>query len=112
MLVLALSVRDVDGVAELLVLAITHTPPNDPVDAVPIPLDVKRRLGLDDASSWIVTTEANSFVWPEPDIRSVPGRVPATAVYGRVPGSLLKQAALSYLANHRVQRSRRIVRTA
>lgn len=32
-----------------------------------------------------VTTEANAFIWPGPDIRPVPGRTPTTMIYGRVP---------------------------
>jgi hypothetical protein len=37
--------------------------------AVEIPLAVKKRMGLDDDHSWIVTTEVNRFIWPGPDIR-------------------------------------------
>lgn len=110
-LVLALSVRDADGATEVLVLAITRSPPADPADAIPFPPTIKRQLGLEDAPWWIVTTEANVFVWPGPDIRPVPGRRPATAIYGRVPDSLLKRAALSYLSNRRLQRSRNVMRT-
>ena len=110
-LVLALSVKEADGTTELLVLAVTHTPPVNADDVVAFPQDVKRRLGLDDAPSWIVTTEANAFVWPGPDIRPVPGRTPPTVIYGRVPDSLLRQVARSYLANRDKQRSRLIPRT-
>jgi hypothetical protein len=67
--VLALSVKDEDGSTQLLVLAITHTARADPESAVAIPHEVKRRIGLDDVPAWIVTTEANAFVWPGPDIR-------------------------------------------
>jgi hypothetical protein len=67
--VLALSVRDAEGATNVLVLAVTHTPPSDFDDAVPFPPDAKRRIGLDDAPAWIVTTEANAFVWPGPDVR-------------------------------------------
>jgi len=110
-LVLALSVKEADGTTEVLVLAVTHTPPANAADVVAFPQDIKRRLGLDDAPSWIVTTEANAFVWPGPDIRPVPGRTPPTVIYGRVPDSLLRQVARSYLANRDKQRSRLIPRT-
>lgn len=110
-LVLALSVKTSDETIDVLVLAVTHTPPANADDAVPFPLDAKRRIGLDDAPSWIVTTEANAFVWPGPDIRPVPDRTPATFVYGRVPDGLLKQVARSYLVNRDKQRSRLIKRT-
>jgi hypothetical protein len=40
-------------------------------EAVEIPLAVKKRMGLDDQHSWIITTEINRFIWPGPDIRTV-----------------------------------------
>ncbi len=110
-LVLALSIKETEETTEVLVLAVTHTLPADAADAVPLPQDVKYRLGLDDAPSWIVTTEANSFIWPGPDIRPVPGRTPTTMIYGRVPEGLLRQVARSYLANRDKQRSRLVPRT-
>ena len=73
------------------VLPITHTPPENPVLAVEIPKETKRRLGLDDERSWIVLTEANRFVWPGPDLRVVqPGDLSSVA-YGLVPQALFKQ---------------------
>ena len=110
-LVLAVSPKPDEGTSEVLVLAITHTPSSASEDAVPIPRDVKQRIGLDDALSWIVTTEANAFIWPGPDIRPVPGRTPRTVVYGRIPDGLLRQVARSFLANRDRQQSRRVVRT-
>jgi hypothetical protein len=109
--VLALSVKDVDGTTDVLALAVTHMPPTHAGDAVPFPQDLKRRIGLDDAPSWIVTTEANAFVWPGPDIRPVPNRTPTTVIYGRVPDGLLRQIARAYLANRDKQRARLIQRT-
>jgi hypothetical protein len=110
-LALALSVSEQDGATRVLVLPITHSPRIKPLDAVAIPPEAKRRLGLDAAPAWIVTTEANAFAWPGPDIRPVPGRRPRTAVYGRVPGSLLRQVARSFLAHRERQRSRLVPRT-
>lgn len=110
-LVLAVAAKPGEEISEVLVLAITHAPPGVPADAVLIPQDVKQRLGLDAAPSWVVTTEANAFVWPGPDIRPVLGRTPRTVVYGRIPDSLLRQVARSFLANRDRQRSRRVVRT-
>ena len=110
-MVLALSIKEADGTTEILALAVTHTPPADPTDAVAFPQDIKRRLGLDDVPSWIVTTEANAFIWPGPDVRPVPGRTPRTVIYGKVPDGLLRQVARSYLANRERQRSRLVPRT-
>jgi len=109
-LVLALAVKDVDGTIEMLVVAVTHSPPRQATDAVPLSAEIKRQLGLDNEPSWIVTTEANAFVWPGPDIRPIPGRSPPTIIYGRVPDGVLRDVARSYLANRDRQRSRRVDR--
>jgi hypothetical protein len=61
------------GEREVLISPITHTPPTNPERAVQMPLATKQRLGLDDQNSWIITTEVNRFIWPGPDIRSIPG---------------------------------------
>jgi hypothetical protein len=111
-LVLALAVRAEGDETQVLVLAVTHSPPRDPADAVAFPAAEKRRLGLDDAPAWIVTTEGNAFIWPGPDIRPVPGRPAGTLTYGQVAPSVLRQAARSYLANREKQRSRAVSRTA
>ena len=110
-LVLTLSVRTSDDQTELLVLAITHSPPAKPTEAVPLPPAVKRRLKLDEDASWIVTTEANAFVWPGPDIRPIPNREPRTIVYGKIPDDLLRAVARSFLVNRRRQQARFVRRT-
>ncbi len=110
-MVLALSIREADRLTRVLVLAVTHTPPFRVTDAVAIPSEVKRSLALDDAPSWIVTKEANAFLWPGPDVRPIPGRTPATVVYGRVPDSPLRDVAQSYLANRDSQKARLVSRT-
>ncbi len=63
---------DESGGVRVLVLPITHRPPEQPGLAVEIPAKVKRRLRLDDAPSWVILTEWNEFVWPGPDLRRVP----------------------------------------
>jgi hypothetical protein len=67
------------------VLPVTHTPPNNPADALEIPLATKERLGLDGERSWVVLSEANDFIWPGPDLRPVPGSDPSTVAYGFLP---------------------------
>jgi hypothetical protein len=110
-LVLALAVRTVGNETQVLVLAVTHSPPRDPSDAVSFPTAEQQRLGLDDDPAWIVTTEGNAFVWPGPDIRPVPNRPAGTLTYGQVALPVLRQAARSYLVNREKQRSRVIERT-
>ena len=110
--VLALSVRTSDGQTEVLVLAVTHTPPANPSDAVALPPAVKRRLKLDDEASWIVTTEANAFIWPGPDIRPITTRKPSSVVYGNIPADLLQVVARSFLANRKRQQAQIVARTS
>jgi len=109
-LVLALSVTEERGVHRVYVAAITHSPPSRASDAVQFPLRVKRQLGLDDEPAWIVTTELNTFVWPGPDIRPIPGRNPRTSVYGRIPEDLLKRAVRSFLENRKKQQAALVTR--
>ncbi|MBU6443244.1 MAG: type II toxin-antitoxin system PemK/MazF family toxin [Alphaproteobacteria bacterium] len=110
-LVLALSVRTSDDRTEVLVLAITHTPPTRQTEAVALPPQVKRRLKLDDDASWIVTTEANAFIWPGPDIRPIPNRAHLGVVYGKIPEDLLQAVARSFLANRKRQQTKFVPRS-
>ena len=80
--------EDRDGEKIVLLLPVTHSPPKDMELAVEIPIETKRRLGLDDERSWIVVTDANRFVWPGPDLRpSVRGDASSVA-YGLLPRGL------------------------
>ena len=85
-----LAVTDEAGDRKVIVLPVTHTPPHDPAHAVEIPVPTKRRLGLDDARSWIVITEANRFTWPGPDLRPMKSGEAASVVYGELPGDLFR----------------------
>ena len=73
----------------ILVAPVTHTSPEKSADAVEIPLNVKKQLGLDEARSWIVVTELNRFIWPGPDIRPVPHT--ATPFYDPLPDWLFER---------------------
>jgi hypothetical protein len=87
-----------DGENVVTALPITHTPPSNPELAVEIPQLTKRRLGLDDARSWVVLTEANRFTWPGPDLRPVRRGEAASVLYGELPGSLLAKIRDGFLA--------------
>lgn len=67
------------------VLPVTHSPPENPDDALEIPLAITQRLGLDEARSWVVTSEANDFVWPGPDLRPAVSGDPKSAAFGCLP---------------------------
>jgi mRNA-degrading endonuclease toxin of MazEF toxin-antitoxin module len=70
------------------VVPVTHTWPGKSSIAVKIPAATKMRLSLDDDESWMILDEVNEFDWPGPDLRSVPGKSPASCSYGLLPASL------------------------
>ena len=80
-----LALRDETNRTRVVVLPVTHTPPEVPGEAIEIPAAVKARLGLDAERSWIVLNEANDFYWPGPDLRFLPGRGPESSVHGFLP---------------------------
>lgn len=82
------------------VAPITHTP-QDPESAVPLPPQTQRRLGLDDAPQWIVTSEVNRFAWPGPDLRPVRGEQWA---YGLIPDRLYRKVKAQMLQRARDRR--------
>ena len=87
--VVVLVLTDEAGDKQVTVLPVTHTPPSEPAMSVEIPHVTKHRIGLDDERSWVVSTEANRFTWPGPDVCMADGGDPASVVYGEVPGKLL-----------------------
>ncbi len=87
-----------DGEQLVTVLPVTHTPPADERLAVEIPAGTKKRLGLDDARSWIVLSEANRFQWPGPDLRPVPDGADSSIAYGLLPAGLYDLIRTKWLA--------------
>lgn len=81
----------------VIVAPITHTPPNDPNEALEIPSATCRRVGLDTERNWIVVSELNSFIWPGPDLRPLPGQGAGSVIMGLLP------AKLSAMLNERLQ---------
>jgi mRNA-degrading endonuclease toxin of MazEF toxin-antitoxin module len=74
-----------DGVSIVTVVAVTHSPPSDPSEAMELPPTVKAHLRLDAQQSWIVLTEVNSFVWPGPDLSPIPHSAPPRFDSGVLP---------------------------
>ena len=89
--VIVLASVDDRGESLVTVAPITHSPPATHGDAVEIPTATKRRLGLDDQASWIVTNEVNRFRWPGPDLRPVGRERPRSIVYGSLPAALFRR---------------------
>ena len=99
-----------EGEISVLAVPITHTPPHLPLDALEIPPETKRRLGLDDDRSWVVVSEANVFRWPGPDLRPVsPAR--DTCVYGFLPQNFYRMVCRAYLARSQQGATRVIPRS-
>jgi hypothetical protein len=72
---------------EVYIAPVTYAPPESPERAMEISPATKKRLHLDDARSWIITTEVNRFIWPGPDLRLVPG---VGAAYGLLPANMAR----------------------
>jgi hypothetical protein len=86
------------GETEVYIAPVTHTPPEVPERAMQIPSATKARLCLDVRASWIITTEVNRFIWPGPDIRTVPG---GTAAYGYLPANMTRDLIQQIKGNAR-----------
>jgi len=80
--------KDPDGGTRIYVVPITHTRPFQAEHAVECPDATKKRLGLDDFRSWIITSELNHFIWPGFDIRPTPDNRPS---YGLLPNQLTRR---------------------
>jgi hypothetical protein len=89
---------DESGNTRVLVLPVTHSPPNQASLAVEIPAKVKQRLELDDARSWVVLSEWNEFIWPGPDLRRLPGADDFSVAYGMLPPRLFAAIRDRFLA--------------
>jgi len=108
---IVMAVTDDEGDAQVLVLPITHSAPNDAADAVEIPPATKQRLGLDGERSWIVITEANEFIWPGPDLRPVPGGDGSSVVHGVLPPRYFGLVRDQFLARATQRAAARVPRT-
>jgi hypothetical protein len=101
----------VEGETQVVVLPITHEPPRNAQDAIEIPPETKRRLGLDSDKSWIVITEANNFIWPGPDLRPKQAGGDATDIaYGFLPQSLFRLVREKFLAYPGIQKNKTVRR--
>ncbi|PID63255.1 MAG: hypothetical protein CSB44_02140 [Gammaproteobacteria bacterium] len=81
-----------DGSREVVVVPVTHSPPELGEDAIPLPAKVARHLGLDDAPSWIKTHQVNTLSWPALGLPQ--GVVPTPDgewIYGALPFKLARE---------------------
>jgi len=64
----------------VVLLPITHTPPDGNAIGIEIPAKVKQAIGLDDARSWVIVSEHNIDEWPNAGLSPVPGARAARAL--------------------------------
>jgi hypothetical protein len=102
---------DETGARRVLVLPVTHSPPQDPKLAVEIPRAAKERLRLDDERSWVVLSEWNDFVWPGLDLRPASGGDAGSVAYGVLPPGLFNSIRDQFLALVGKGRARHVPRT-
>jgi hypothetical protein len=108
---IVLATRDHEGEVRVLVVPVTHSPPESSSAALELPSAVKRHLGLDSERSWIILSESNLFDWPGPDLRRVGDRDDSSVVYGVLPPGLFAELRRRFLALESAARSRRVQRT-
>ena len=80
----------------VVLLPITHSPPDARTTGVEIPAKVKQAIGLDDAPSWVIVSEYNIDEWPNAGLSPIPGR-PDIFSYGFIPPRLFGQIRAKFL---------------
>jgi hypothetical protein len=88
----------------VVILPITHTPPDKSTIGVEIPPKVRQAIGLDDAPSWVIVSEHNIDEWPNGGLAPLPGR-PSVFSYGFIPPGLFAQVKAKFLELSRRGRS-------
>jgi hypothetical protein len=106
-----LAVRQREGETQVLVVPVTHSPPDNVDAALELPTAVKQHLSLDAERSWVVLSESNLFDWPGPDLRRVGDRDDSSVAYGFLPPRLFGELRRRFLALEAASRSRRVQRT-
>jgi hypothetical protein len=106
-----LAARDHDGETQVLVVPVTHRPPENIAAALELPPAVKQHLGLDAERSWVVLSESNLFDWPGPDLRRVGDRDDSSVAYGVLPPRFFAEVRRRFLDLETGARSRRVQRT-
>jgi hypothetical protein len=93
----------------VVLLPITHSPPEAGTIGVEIPAMVKQAIGLDDGPSWVIVSEHNIDEWPNAGLSPIPGR-PETFSYGFIPPGLFAQIKARFLELARQNQSRAVRR--
>ncbi len=108
---IVLAARDHDRHTHVLVVPVTHRPPDNLGEALELPTEIKRHLGLDGERSWVVLSESNLFEWPGPDLCRVGDRDNQSVAYGFLPPRFFAEMRRRFVALETSSRSRRVLRT-
>ena len=95
--VMTLAIEKSDGETIVTLAPITHSPPKNQAVAVETSVKVKENLKLDSMSSWLILSEANTFIWPGYDLRLIPGGK-QNYTYGYLPPKLFELIKTKLLA--------------
>jgi len=90
----------------VVILPITHTPPDHATIGVEIPPKVGKALGLDDVRSCVIVSEHNIDEWPNAGWAPIPGR-PGVFSYGFIPPGLFAKVKARFLELYGTGRSAR-----
>ena len=93
----------------VLILPITHSRPKAGTVGIEIPSLVGKHLGLDDARSWIVISEANVDFWPNAGLAPIPGKRGMFA-YGFLPPGLFEKVRSDFLKLFEMRRAKMVRR--
>jgi hypothetical protein len=80
----------------VVVLPITHTPPDPDTIGIEIPAKVRKVLALDDAPCWVIISEYNVDTWPNAGLAPLPGRRGVFS-YGFIPSGLFARVKAKFL---------------
>jgi PemK-like, MazF-like toxin of type II toxin-antitoxin system len=96
---------------QVVVIPVTHSPPENNAAAIEIPPAIKKLLRLDTQRSWIILSESNSFSWPGPDLHRVGARDNSSVAYGFLPPRFFAEVIRRFVELEAAARSRRVPRT-
>ena len=93
----------------VVIVPITHTPPDDETVGIEMPARVRQSLGLDEAPSWVIVSEFNVDEWPNGGLAPLPGHSDAFS-YGFIPPRLFAQIKEKFLQLSRQRQSKGVRR--
>ncbi len=103
--------HDSGEATQVVVVPVTHQPPEREAQALELPPSIKRHLGLDAERSWVILSESNLFDWPGPDLRRIGDRDDDSVAYGVLPPRFFAEVRRRFLAVETAGRAKRVPRS-